>query len=382
MAFDIETLDDLITASSCCCPPVLCPVPVRECESATVSFSCYFTIPSEAGDEDDACRRFLTRVNTYLYGVHYTFGGDDQNISESTVTTDEAIYAAGSCEVLRSIDSVFTERNNTPSAGQDWLDSKTSSSYRGGACAGTQVYTDYNDSGNDFTAEWNSCIAIVFDADGSYSRVGDVFTLDSSAPIDENSDGTLIHSVAFSDEITHDFVVAFIDGIDFETMINGTSCYSSLIAVEGCPEMASSATKARITYRVPHEWSDPISGLTVPFPGTYFKLTYDILTTPTGWSDAPEYTGPDRSYLADQTMEWTGPGTGLVDDPSWVIGTVILEPPGEAGTREIVNLRFTCRDEGMFANIPQVTGTAADISEDSPLARTFDRPTGSIHLPL
>ena len=38
MAFDIETLDDLITASSCCCPPVLCPVPVRECESVDVDF--------------------------------------------------------------------------------------------------------------------------------------------------------------------------------------------------------------------------------------------------------------------------------------------------------------------------------------------------------
>ena len=296
MAFDIETLDDLTLASSCCCGPVGCPVPLSEGEIALGRVTLHFSVSLYINPS--LTEYYRERRTDYSDGGFFSFestGDFEATLLPSPVIVDE--------------DIVYTEgfpQTGTPTQSKVGL--------------------------IDVEAAMSSGLAAL-------------------AAVDPWSEAGVTIEPGYQSELTQ----------------SATSRLAQFF---------------RITYRVPHEWTDPISGSTVPFPGTYFKLTYDILTTPYGWNDAPEYTGPGRSYLADQTMVWSGPGSGDADDPSWVIGTVEIDPPGEAGTRKIVNLRFTCRDEGMFANVPQVTGTAADLSEDIPLTRTFDRPTGSIHLPL
>ena len=113
--------------------------------------------------------------------------------------------------------------------------------------------------------------------------------------------------------------------------------------------------KIRFRWVVPQDWS-PIAQ-----PGSYFKVTWDILEEPDGW-DAPSPT-VFRSFVAtDQTWEWTGPGDP--EDPdSWKSGWYEIAPPSLPGTRRVVNIRFECYRSTRFGNKPQVTGEAVELPD-------------------
>jgi len=85
-------------------------------------------------------------------------------------------------------------------------------------------------------------------------------------------------------------------------------------------------------------------------PGTYLKLTFDVI-------DYPE-AGSDVSFATDEVLEWTG--TFDVDDQTnaaHYTDFYYIDPPATEGTREIKNMRFTRFQSTRYGNKPQ---TSAD----------------------
>ena len=122
---------------------------------------------------------------------------------------------------------------------------------------------------------------------------------------------------------------------------------------------------ARVRWRIPNEWNDPVTGLTVTFPGNYYQFTYDIINEPDGWDD-PVLSVFRSWHLEDQTTVWTGPGSGDADDPSWLVTEVIIEPPDFIGKRRIVNRRLVCREDWGLGVLPQVWGEAVTLPDPEP----------------
>jgi hypothetical protein len=131
-------------------------------------------------------------------------------------------------------------------------------------------------------------------------------------------------------------------------------------------------TKSRFRWVIPDTWTDQNTGLPVTFPGSYFKITWDIATYPTD---------PDAeiSYIQDLTWEWTGPGDPE-DEDSWKSGWYEIDPPGEPGERKIVNVRYECYRSSRFGGKPQITGDAEDITDDVPLQLRLTSSRHSINL--
>lgn len=183
-----------------------------------------------------------------------------------------------------------------------------------------------------------------------------------------------------SDHYTHYFRTDYIDRINGEVIFDmalahldtlgysESECLSfhNLYTNTGvCPEdlvESIDLQKARVRFQIPSTWADQISGLTVAFTGAYFKITYDIIEEPTGWDEAPPTAL--RSYVSvDNVIEWTGPGSGAADDPSWFTSWITLDPPPSPGVRRIVNIRFVCRENWFVGVTPQVTGEAVTLPD-------------------
>lgn len=148
-------------------------------------------------------------------------------------------------------------------------------------------------------------------------------------------------------------------------------------------------------------------------PGSYFKITYDILDEPIGWDDTiddPGYVPPDplpvpappipqiprpgrplRTFLSeDNVVEWTGPGTpvpALLDptpdegDPptpeeiaanavaiaaaeaTWLTPKFTIETPTVPGERRVVNIRYSCYHGAKYGMKPQVMGEAVELPD-------------------
>lgn len=145
-----------------------------------------------------------------------------------------------------------------------------------------------------------------------------------------------------------------------------------------------------------YRWSIPTT-----FGGSYFKITWDVLTEPLGWDDTiedPDYEPPVpndppepipriprperplRTLVDDLTWVWAGPGTQIpnpiLDEAeeitnqeaidaatdSWLSDWYDLNPPAEVGSRRIVNIRFECY-HGPFGHKPQVTGESVTLPD-------------------
>jgi hypothetical protein len=93
--------------------------------------------------------------------------------------------------------------------------------------------------------------------------------------------------------------------------------------------------------------------------GTYFKEIFDVIEEPEGWDDVTIFR---TFYAKDVEREWTGPGTGDQDDPSWLLGAHYDIPaPSTPGVRRIVNRRFWCYPNSPYGFKPQITGEGAEI---------------------
>jgi hypothetical protein len=100
------------------------------------------------------------------------------------------------------------------------------------------------------------------------------------------------------------------------------------------------------------------------FPGTYFKITWDVIEEPEGWDD--ETPTVFRSFVdEDLTWEWEGPGDP--EDPdSWISPWFEIDPPAPLDflevNRRIVNIRYECY-RSQFGQKPQITGEAVTLPD-------------------
>jgi hypothetical protein len=151
-------------------------------------------------------------------------------------------------------------------------------------------------------------------------------------------------------------------------------------------DLTLQVTKVRYRWRIPSTHA-----------GTYFKITWDVLTEPTeygvwkplkdafdlataahaAWVAAgsigtaptipanPEAAPtPAATIEADLTYTWGGPGdTEDPDDASWFSDWYDLAPPTESGNKRVVNVRFECYGVNDYGNKPQVTGEAYEIPD-------------------
>jgi hypothetical protein len=86
--------------------------------------------------------------------------------------------------------------------------------------------------------------------------------------------------------------------------------------------------------------------------GSKFTITYDVAQFP---YDAEV----DPSFISqDNVIVWTGPGTGLSTDPSWLTPFVEIDPPEITAECRIVNIRYTCYTGTKYGVKPQVMGEA------------------------
>ena len=122
------------------------------------------------------------------------------------------------------------------------------------------------------------------------------------------------------------------------------------------------ARRAEVRFQIPATWPDQFSGVTVPFTGDYYGITYDVVDTPDGWDDLVP-TVFRSFHLEDQPLEWEGPGSGDQSDPSWLTDAIALDPPGPEVTRSVENIRFVCQPDSPWGTLPQVIGTAVTLPD-------------------
>lgn len=186
----------------------------------------------------------------------------------------------------------------------------------------------------------------------------------------------------------------------------GTECESSYSVTPAPPEappesdafddLLMDAVAARYRHQIPATWPDPYTSEPAVFPGTYFRIVWNVIEEPDGWDDTiddPEYEPPEeepeggwppvpqipkpgrplRSFIPfpdaeegadenDWIWEWTGPG--IAEDPaSWLSEAYDLGIPTVPGRRYVANIRFVCREDWFIGDPSQVTGTAVEIPE-------------------
>jgi len=161
-------------------------------------------------------------------------------------------------------------------------------------------------------------------------------------------------------------VAAMIEAVDWDTMgVDNNIRQSERINydADSFPFNLVNITFVRFRWVIPDTWE-----------GSYFKITWDVLTTPTD----PE---AEKSFVQDLTWVWSGPGDPE-DEDSWKSPWYEITPPGDPGTKEVVNIRFECYKSTKFGNLPQVTGKSEDIDDDVPLQRRFTSDRHSTNLTL
>lgn len=410
-----------------------CPVPIQECESISVDreddYYAPFTAPS-VDPYEEIPRLYIDqdgRINTYYEGTAWTYnkgadlGGDGRFEYLSLATFTEDLGFAGTqedfietgttynlvtlvCNPASSAAFRFNPSAATPFdfVGQDITCTETVSQI-------TDVYS-YNVSPT--APALLGCLALSLTDDSSINLEG--------ADITRNEYEANVLSVPITKPELIDALTVALAALEALGLPwPGTSCQSELgirhitgELEQGWPTVGSLAENLPAwpictglgAYQIP-VWSDMTDvryRWRVPntFTGSYFKVTWDVLTEPLGWDDEiddPDYEPPipndppepvpqvprpgrpTRTYVEDLTWEWTGPGV-VVDPATWVSGWYELDPPPEVGTRRVINIRYECY-RSPYGNKPETTGEGVDLSEDMPLQRRLTSDKHSIKLP-
>jgi hypothetical protein len=297
----IDTLDlwnSRLSACGCCQMPV-CPTPVLICEVKTASADACGVVMSPAGaDCPDNCKRWKSRVITKHYTRTSTPIGEWTTRSTTLFTRD----AEGNC------DSATTDEVIDGEVGDDAFGTRT-----------------------DFTAGW----------------AGSTYTADETFV-----NGTIHTEAAFTDPETLATLGAVVDAkiadLDWESggcaAVLAVSSYSCAGSADLEPECPSSLTKTLFRYR----FQIPSS-----HTGSYFKIEADEVLYPADWE---EEGGTLRSIVNEQSIEWTGPGSGEPDDPSWFTDWIEVDAPTDPGSIQIRNIAFTCYHGTHHGAKPQYTG--------------------------
>jgi hypothetical protein len=180
---------------------------------------------------------------------------------------------------------------------------------------------------------------------------------------------SLDQTIVLTDPITKaELITEALAELDGETYTTATEC-SAFIFLDwdevflGCGTIVSatlyyvSVRGIKVQFRVP-----------VTHAGSYFKIIFDVIEEPDGWDD--ETPTVFRSWYAkDVEREWTGPGTGDQDDPSWFLGEPYEIPPptteeSQKGiVRRIVNRRFYCYPNSPYGFKPQIYGEGVTLPD-------------------
>lgn len=392
----IETQQDwnAVLIGCGCCPMPECPVPTKECESITKDI-CGFALPIHPDNApEDACRRFA--VKTSVFEWNYTALNDHSYTHENASSglesiTEHADYtytetkglSDGACvttfeeESNSSYVSVFLERNGDGTGdnfhiGKKTTTTETTTGSRSSAspvCAGqstSQTDVEYgilpenqpepplpqypyppdlppDEPGTLVTTDGGTCSGGPLSPTADWTKDAETYTLtdpeyDSDPGGYESFSSVATYTVAYSEELLS---ADLFDGYSFPEDANGSVC----AALREC----SGATKVRFRWIVPESHT-----------GSYFKITWQILTEPDGWDDEESESPPERSLSEDQTWVWDGPGDPE-DEDSWKSGWYDIEPPSVPGTRRVVNIRFECYRSTKFGVKPQVTGEGVEL---------------------
>lgn len=305
----------------CCCEMPECPVPSAEFQQKTGSrFACGWSFPGVQSmlgqaealdwdfDEDVPCpdRVFLYRTFT------------------RTLTSNQPGYETSTYSVTAELDTACS-LTGTPldnvSSGEDPFagGGVPISSYSSGVFTGT---LDYDDEGTTFTYT----VTLTFTNPITVSDVLDIATAIADAA---SWSGSMTSSSA-----SLDIDYLFCDGAPTEQVAS------------------ASVRKVRFRWVIPESWA-----------GSYFKISWNILTEPDGWDDEEAETPPERTLSEDQTWVWSGPGDPENDD-SWKSGWYEIEPPDVPGTQRVVNIRYECY-RSPYGNKPQVTADAVELDPPS-----------------
>lgn len=399
----IETLDDWNSYLSCCCSMPSCPVPTKVCESVTF-VPCVFEdegskyktrITVEDGwktttetyaperDEDGYCVlistcsgvRVTTTTNSFdnsgftdpdpdFERWYSARAGTDVLVLTTTANPDcsECSVYSGSYTVSGIVELIYEE--GVPYYVDEIYHTYSGTVVDGGECSDDYDYT-YDGDGSPWGTPWWSTLDLS-DEYWAEDAFSDSYTVEPPGAADVTT---------YEDPFTNADLITGLEEFALPDDADGTLCTAALVDL-------TSATKAR------YRWQIPVTHL-----GSYFKITWDVLTEPTeygvwkplkdafdaataahaAWVTAgsigtapaiPDDPGaaptPLATIEADLTWEWTGPGTGLQTDASWYSGWYDLAPPDDEGTRRVINVRYECY-RGPFGHKPQTTGEAYEL---------------------
>lgn len=385
----IETLQDYNTQASCCCPQILCPIIEQVCESITI-VACGEYLPVHPDvTEEEACMRFatLTFDSVDNFTENGPLGdGTIQDLTDNTTRQCVRKYEMIDGICTQVVESTFFDFDKSVhqyyEGGADLVNYHTTahleSGPAGAACSGFFRNVDTIDPANDYDITVTTgCTCHDFVLDATFARTGYEFKQDS-APGDPAR--TLYSMATYSDLIDPAWFAARFAEKTFPDDATGNECVAELVDDPNCEGQYLSATAVRYRWRIPSTWTDPVTGASVTFPGTYFKIVWDVINEPYDWDamvDDPDYTGdppipqvpkPERGtrswYSEDNEAIWTGPGSGDQDDDSWFTGySYINAPTTFVGSRRVVNVRFVCREDWGLGVLPQVTGEAVTLPD-------------------
>jgi len=337
---------------------------LQECESISLTI-CGYSVPAcEDITAADQCRRFATRTDSEVYAgtIDDVLDNDERwdvtyDIEITTIRNVENVD--GSCvdsiggstrdwRFEKDVEHQVYNEETEEYEFQYWYNhvfETNSVSTNGTDCTGTYSTTEVSDdpahNGTSGVLEDGAPDCTQADHDVAltecdWTRTGETFTKSEAwvpSLFGVDGTGTLVSTAVFSDEIIVPDVLA---AMVFPDDVNGDFCS----ALNDC----DTGRIARFRWVIPDTW-----------PGSYFKITWDIVTYPTD----PE---AEPSYVQDLTWTWPGPGDPE-DEDSWKSEWYEIEPPGEPGERKIVNIRFECYKSAKFGVKPQVTGEAVELPD-------------------
>jgi hypothetical protein len=374
----IETLDDLNQIlGQCCCEMPECPLPTRECESATASIG-------DSGHHNVADTEWtLYSVLKYREEFTETYSDPDEEVSSSAFYELSYTWSSpwegniGTCYTWDSTeDSACSSEGTLVHQFYDTVDGVRD------ALNNTATVTRYNRSGDAIP----DTDPVEYYADCTFEDIGVTDYVDPDEPDVETSlgfnntslgafsvyGGTSVDLVLYEEGVSY---AAWASAAIAEASLQlgqvdaecytGIECESSTAQtvdpLPGDSSVAVTVIRSRFRWVIPDTWT-----------GSYFKITWDVATYPTD----PE---AEISYVQDLTWEWTGPGDPE-DADSWKSDWFEIDPPGDPGERKVVNIRYECYRSPRFGNKPQITGDAEDISDDVPLQYRFISDNHTINL--
>lgn len=296
-AAPIQTLEDWNTRlSRCgCCQMPECPDPIIACESKSITLTpCGNSPPSDYNGIPTDCLVYFQYFRSYVGVTTVTFTSPS-GTDHQEITRSYSRDAGGSCQLAE------TSVHDPAFAGFLYLFVSSTTTWTGGSY--------------DHQENWTN---------------GSVHTTEVWS--DPETRATLTASAR-----------AVLDAMDFEPFGSCSAAYQYANLLEGCPDadpdsLPSSVSLTAIRYRFQ---------IPATHTGSYFRIEWDEVFYPS--TGAP-------SILAERSVEWTGPGSGDADDPSWFTPWIEVAAPEDPGTIEIRNIAFTCYHGDKFGAKPQFTG--------------------------